>query len=52
VVEVTSVTDQDPGTVLNQKNTLLQLYRNKVNAEAYNALLENAQVKDKRAKFY
>lgn len=52
VVVVTSVTGQDPGTALNQKNTLSQLYRNRVNAEAYNALLENAHVKDKRAKFY
>jgi len=52
VVEVTSVTEKEMSSVEDEKSSLLQLYRNKVNTEAYNALLEKAQVKDKRAKFY
>jgi len=52
VVEVTSITKQERESVDDEKTTLLQMYRNKVNTEAYNALLENAHVIDKRAKFY
>lgn len=52
VVMVTSFTKKDPVPVENEIKTLLQLYQGKVNFEAYNALKENAHVKDKRAKFY
>jgi len=52
VVQVTAVTEGEGISSETEKNNLISIYQNRVNFETYNALLENANVKDKRAKFY
>ena len=52
VVVVTSITENTDLNETFQKNSLISNFKNRVNFEVYNALLENANVVDKRSKFY
>ena len=52
IAVVTSITENTDLNETFQKNSLISNFRNRVNFEVYNALLENANVVDKRSKFY
>lgn len=52
IAVVTSITENTDLDETFQKNSLASIFRNRVNFEVYNALLENANVVDSRSKFY
>ncbi len=52
VLMVTSVTKKEDDTPESEKKALETIYLSRVNYDTYNALLEKADVKDKRSKFY
>lgn len=52
IAVVTSINENTDLDETFQKNSLISNFSNRVNFEVYNALLENANVLDKRSKFY
>lgn len=52
VLMVTAISNKEDDTPESEKESLKTIYLTRVNYDTYNALLEKADVKDKRSKFY